>query len=187
MGGRGQRLCQQRPVVLVVQRRDDAGESQRLGERSLRITGVQGVLVEIVKERTQPHDHLAPVRAERAVPGGDAVVDVRLERGLEAGRLSEAGLGRRQGRVDCAVEDEAPDPSWEQLGVDRADVGAVGRAVVGQLRVTYDGSEDVEIAGHFYGRHVSGQRTGGDAALREATRTSCFNLVTSAGVSGSGS
>ncbi len=98
--------------------------------------------------------------AEEAVAGLlDAVGDVGLQRRLEATGLAERELLSREGHVDGAVEHQAPDPVGEQLGVRRAQLGAVGRAEVGQGLLAQGRPQDVHVARGLDGRDVARERT----------------------------
>ena len=97
-----------------------------------------------------------------------AVADVGPQRGLEAAGLGEAELARRQRHVDSSVEHQPADLLREQLGVRRAQLGAVGGAEVGQRGLPERGPDDVEVASGLDGRDVADQGVGAlDAALEE--------------------
>ena len=94
-------------------------------------------------DRAQP---LVDRVAEEAVAVVDAVLDVGAQRDLEAAGLLEAELARVDREVDGAVEHHPADLVGEQVGVRRAELGAVGGAEVEQLRLTQGGPQHVDVA-----------------------------------------
>ena len=120
-------------------------------------------------------------------PRSTQCADVGAQRDLEALGLHEVELQRAQRRVERAVEDHPPDALREQVGVRRAEEGAVGGAEVGQLVVAEHRPQHVHVLGRLDGRHVLGQVAAlVDAALAELVQQ-LVGPATSASVSGSGS
>ena len=78
---------------------------------------------------------------------------------LEAARLLESQLAGAEGDVHRPVEHEPPDAVREQLGVRRAELGAVGEPEIVQRTVAQRRPQDVHVTGGLGGRDVGGQRT----------------------------
>ena len=88
---------------------------------------------------------------------GGAVVEERVERTLEAAGLFEVDLERGQRGVDGAVEDERAHLVGEELGVERAEVGAVREPHVGELLVADGLANAVHVAHRVLARDVRQQ------------------------------
>ncbi len=126
--------------------------------------------------------------AQEAVAVVDAVLHVRPQRDLEAPGLLEAELPRVDGEVDRSVEHHPADLVGEQVGVRRAELGAVGRAEVEQLRLTERRPQHVHVAGRLDRGDVADQAVGVlHAALVEALVGLLRTAAPPPGVSGSGS
>ncbi len=95
--------------------------------------------------------------AQEARARVDAVADVRPQRRLEALGLHEVEPQRGHRGVERPVEDHPPDALGEQLGVGRAEEGAVGRAEVAELRVAEHRPQDVDVLGRLDRGHVRGE------------------------------
>ena len=108
------------------------------------------------------------VSPEEAVAPVDAVLHVGPQRHLEASGLLEAELPRVDGEVDGPVEHQPADLVGEQVGVGRAELGAVGRAEEDQLRLTERRPQHVHVAGRLDRGDVADEVVGVvDAALVE--------------------
>ena len=66
--------------------------------------------------------------------------------GLFAGHLGAALGDHGRGRIHCTVEHHRPDRGREQVGVGRAELGAVGETRVGELRVADRLPDQVQVA-----------------------------------------
>ncbi len=107
--------------------------------------------------------------AQEAVAVVDAVLHVRPQRDLESAGLLEAELPCVDGEVDRSVEHHPADLVGEQVGVRRAQLGAVGRPEVEHLRLTQRGPQHIHVAGGLDRGDVADQAVGVlHAALVEA-------------------
>lgn len=84
--------------------------------------------------------------ADRAVGAGGAVGGEGLPGQLVVGGAVQVLPVAVERGVDDAVQDEAADPRGEELGVRRAQIGAVRVAEVVQALVAEEGAHDVHVA-----------------------------------------
>ena len=97
----------------------------------LRIQGPEAVQLYLVEEVLDGGHSLVDRVAEEARGRGlDTVGDVGPQGRLETLGLGEGGVAVAECRVDSSVEDEPADPGREELGVRRAQLGAVGGSEV---------------------------------------------------------
>ena len=111
----------------------------------------------------------------RPLPGG----------ALEALGLAEVDLLRGEVGGDDAVEHHPADLLGEEVGVDRAEVGAVRLAEVGELLLAERGPQHVQVASGIPRRHVCEQRAGRapqDCAKPRACRAKACSSAASSGV-----
>ncbi len=145
------------PEALVVEGEGDAGRRGALGEHPVAEGRLEGLPVDLVEEVGDPGRARVGRVPEEAAAGVDAVLEIARQCGLEAGRLLEPELERVEREVDRAVEDEPPDLGGEEVGVRRAELGAVGRPEVVQLGVAERRAQDVHVARGLDRGDVSGQ------------------------------
>ena len=101
---------------------------------------------------------------------GEPDLHVPLERDV----LVEVGLVPDRARVDVAVEDHPAHLGRERRPVDRAEVGAVGEAVVVDLRLPQGLADALHVLGRVDRGHVVEQRRRRSAA---GLRRSAFDLA----------
>src|SRR5690606_14089217 len=154
--GEGER----RPALLRVERQDDAGQGEGLGEHP----AVRRRRQRLGVDAPQQVRYLA--RALLGVLAGG--LQVVVQGALEAERLVLGVADGVGGRVDDRVEREAAHLVGEQVGVHAAEFGAVGDAQIVQLVVADGLADAVHVAGAVGGRDVGQQLAGGLlAALAE--------------------
>ena len=140
-------LVEDRPALRVVERRDEAVEGQRRGQRPLRVPGAQRLLLRVLEHLTDLIEALVQVTPQRAVRAAAAVLGVGPQRPLHALRLPDADVGERLRGVQRPVEDHPPHAARVQVRVGGAEQGPVGLAEVVQALLVERRAQDVEVPG----------------------------------------
>ena len=99
-------------------------------------------------------DRLVRGAGQGAAILGLAVLDVLTQDAFLEGYCLGDAVDLSFRRIDGAVQDDAADVAWEEVGVDGPDAGAVGDAQVVQLRVAVGGAQDVQVTGDVAGADV---------------------------------